>query len=301
MSRGPKLFLKAFLIVLTMSSTLTHAKNTIFGTKELPLEINLIVESIQKYDPVNYAKILPVIKDIDLYARSISKEDIFMIGKVEVYKTLLKNYGEVNKTPIDGISLIKLRSAIAKSNDNFVTWFLNALLKDSMDLVANPSYKEFLLQRNNNIKVEKIEYRKLEKKAELLQFWISKVSPDAQDFPADLTNALAPKMIDALINIKNGFYLMAHESSMTPTSIKEIKESDLKFFAIRDAAVAPSKAPSEPQQQKSVEDILAPVLGTQPSDLPKPTQENWLDDENTPASLQNLPKPSNDADWLQDF
>lgn len=301
MSKRQKLFLNALLIVLTLSAMPLHAKNAIFGTKELPLEVNLIVESVQKYDPANYSKILPIIKEIDLYARSMSKEDIFMIGKVEVYKTLLKNYGDVNKTPVDGITLIKLRSAIAKSNDSFVTWFLNALLKDSMDLAGNPSYKEFLLQRNNNIKVEKIEYRKLEKKAELLQFWISKISPDAQDFPADLTSALTPKMIEALINIKNGFYLMSKESSMSPSPLKEIKEADLKFFAIKDAALAPVQAPTDSQQQKSVEDILAPVLGTQPGDLPKPTQENWLDDENTPASLQNLPKPSNDADWLQDF
>lgn len=275
-----------------------YAEKTITGSKDLPLEINLLIDSLQATSPENYKKILPNIMNIDLYARSMSKEDIFLIGKIEVYKTLLKNYATPIKAPIDGATVATLRSAMKKTNDNFVKWFMQALLKDSLDLTGSPIYKEFLLQKNANVKNEKIEYRKLEKKAELIQFWVSKITPESLDA---FTNELTPKMLDALKNIQNSFYLMAKEASMTPLPASLTSEADLKFFAVKD--VAPAKAPKAPVAagQKSVEDILAPITDISPADLPKPTEENWLEDENTPPSLQNLPKPSNDAEWLQDF
>lgn len=294
--------LKTFLILFAvLSVSNTYAQKSILGSKEMPLEINLMIESLQRNDLASYNKILPIVKNIDKYARVMSKEDIFMVGKVEVYKTFLKNYAEANRQPIDGVSIAKLRAGIAKSNDNFISWFLNALLKDSVDLVANATYKEYLLQKNNNLRADKLEYRKLEKKAELLQFWISKVTPEAADYPDSLKNALLPKMIESLTNIQNSFSLMAKESSMTPIETKEIADSDLKFFSIKDIALSPLKPNPLQQDQKSVDDILAPVLNNSPVDLPKPTQENWLEDENSPPALQNLPKPSNDAEWLQDF
>jgi hypothetical protein len=274
-----------------------YAEKVLTGSKELPLEINLMIESLQKSSPENYKKILPFVLNIDLYARSMSKEDIFLIGKVEVYKTLLKNYATPIKSPVDGTTVATLRSSMSKTNDTFVKWFLQALLKDSLDLTSSPVYKEFLLQKNANVKNEKIEYRKLEKKAELIQFWVSKITPESLD---SFTSALNPKMQDALKNIQNSFYLMAKEASMTPLASTPPAETDLKFFAVKD--VAPVKVnPPVATGQKSVEDILAPITDISPADLPRPTDENWLEDENTPSSMQNLPKPSNDAEWLQDF
>lgn len=291
---------RSYLILLMLAMNCigsAYAQKAVSGSKELPLEINLLLDSVQSSSPESFEKILPVVMNIDLYARSMSKEDIFLIGKIEVYKTLLKNYATANKTPIDGTTVTKLRTAINKSKDNFVKWFLQALLKDSLDLTSSPVYKEFLLQKNSNLKVEKIEYRKLEKKAELIQFWAAKINPENMDA---LTNELTPKMIEALKNIQNSFYLMAKEASMTPMAQSLTSENELKFFSVQNVAPVKTEKPVA-TGQKSVEDILAPITDTAPLDLPKPTQENWLEEENAPPALQNLPKPNNDADWLQDF
>ena len=274
-----------------------YAQKIVSGSKELPLEINLLLDSLQSNSPDSYEKIIPLVMNIDLYARSMSKEDIFLIGKIEVYKTLLKNYATANKTPVDGTTVAKLRNAINKSKNNFSKWFLQALLKDSLDLISSPNYKEFLLQKNSNIKVEKVEYRRLEKKAELIQFWVAKINPENQDA---LMSELMPKMFEALKNIQNSFYLMAKEASMTPMAQALKSEDELKFFSVQKAAPVKIAAPTA-TGVKSVEDILAPITEVAPLDLPKPTQENWLEEENAPPALQNLPKPNNDADWLQDF
>lgn len=290
-----------FLLFAFFCNTNLYAQKTITTTKEMPLEISLIINSLQKNAPSNFDHILPLVKVIDRYARSMSKEDIFLIGKIEVYKTFLKNQEAPIKQPIDGNTITTLRAAITKSNDRFVTWFLEALLKDSQDLINNPLYKEFLLQKNNNIKLEKIEYRKLEKKGELLQYWISKIALDSTDFPASLQTFLTPKMFDALKNIQNSFTLMATSTSMSPLAEEVKSDNDLKFFVVEEMVPNNQKTPPNPSEQKSVEEILAPITDTSPKDLPSPTQENWLEDKNAPKEMQNLPKPSNDAEWLQDF
>lgn len=274
-----------------------YAQKVILGSKELPLEINLLIDSVQSKDINNFEKILPFVMNIDLYARSMSKEDIFLIGKIEIYKTLLKNYATPNKNPVDGTTVSKLRSAIKKSKDKFVKWFFQALLKDSLDLISSPIYKEFLLQKNSELKVEKTEYRKVEKKAELIQFWAAKISDETQDA---VLKELSTKMIEALRNIQNSFFLMAHESSMTPLGQALKSENNLRFFSVQNNVPVKNETPVA-NEQKSVEDIVAPVTNQPALDLPKPTLENWLEEENTPATLQNLPKPNNDADWLQDF
>ena len=290
-------YLLIFFITAINCLMPAHAQKIISGSKELPLEINLLIEGLQAHNAENFDKVLPIIMNIDLYARSLSKEDIFLIGKIEVYKTFLKNYASPIKTPIDGVSITTLRTAINKTNDNFTKWFLQALLKDSLDLTNNPVYKEFLLQKNSTVKVEKIEYRKLEKKAELIQYWVSKINTENNDA---LNVALMPKMIESLKNIQNSFYLMAKEASLTPIGAVLKNESELKFFSVNEMTQTKTRPPVA-REQKSVEDILAPIIDASPTDLPQPTQENWLEDENAPASLQNLPKPSNDAEWLQDF
>lgn len=275
-----------------------YAQKAIVGTKEMPLEINLLLENYQNQSADNFTKILPIIMNIDLYSRSMSKEDIFLIGKIEIYKTLLKNYESPIKQPVDGASITILRSALTKTSDNFTKWFIQALLKDSQDLINSPVYKEFLLQKNSNSKIEKIEYRRLEKKGELLQNWISKISPDSQDFPDSLRVSLAPKMLEALKNIQSSFYFMAKEATLIPIEPPLKNEIELKYFIVKD--IIPMAAPKA-SGAKSVEDILAPITDLPPAILPTPSQDNWLDEENAPPALQNLPKPSNDADWLQDF
>ena len=150
MIKRMKLFI-AFIMLVTLYNSIAYAQKTIIGTKEMPLELNLLIDNYQALSPDNYSKILPIIMNIDLYARTISKEDIFFIGKIEIYKTLLKNYDTPIKLPINGTTISTLRMALDKTNDDFTKWFLQALMKDSLDLVNSQVYKEFLLQKNGAI------------------------------------------------------------------------------------------------------------------------------------------------------
>lgn len=267
------------------------------GSKEMPLELNLLIESLE--NSIGLEKVLPLVMGIDSYARVLSKEDIFLIGKIEIYKTLLKSNERFPKAIVDGNSTKTLKDAIKKARDPFVKWFLQALLQDCESLLGSTNYKDYLLQKNNG-RLERLELKKMDKKVQLLHRWISKINPDSPDFQDLLKADLVPVLMDALNNIEESFFLMATSTMIEPTPKLITSPGELKFFTLKEVK-APKKAVVS---KKTVEDILAPIIDeTQAPEaiLPEPSKDDWLNRDNAPLNLKNLPKPSNDADWLQDF
>jgi hypothetical protein len=183
------------LLIFVFSTTLFSQEkvgtvvNKIVGSKEMPLELNLLIESLE--NSIGLEKILPLVMNIDSYARVLSKEDIFLIGKIEIYKTLLKTSESFPKGVVDGNSTQVLKEAIHKSRDPFIKWFLQALLQDCEALLSSASYKDYLLQKNNG-RLERIELKKIDKKVQLLLRWISKINPDAPDFQDLIKADLVP-------------------------------------------------------------------------------------------------------------
>lgn len=292
-----------FFLILSCSQVLFSKENNnvvatkIQGSKELPLELNLLLESLpQTLDN----SIQNSIFHIDSYARVLNKEDIFLIGKIEIYKTLLKTNLTYPKAVIDGSSTKTLKDAIKNSTDPFITWFLQALLHDCEALLGTPSFKEYLLQKNAG-RLEKLESRKIDKKVQLLYRWISKINPNATDFQEILKAELTPVMYESLQNIEESFFLMASGTVFQPLPPIISSTREFKFFSLKEAKKQAAKIE---KKEKSVDDILAPITGEGQAEqiiLPEPSSEDWLNDDNAPINLKNLPKPSDDADWLQDF
>lgn len=295
-----KYLLSLFILIfplISFSQEDTDNAKRLQGSKELPLELNLLVQSLQDVG-TNKEDLHRTIMNLDSYARLLSKEDIFLIGKIEIYKSLLKSNELSFKAVIDGESTKVLRRSLEKAKDPFVKWFLQALLHDCESIISSPLYKEYVLQKNNG-RLEKIEYKKIDKKIQLLYRWSSKLNPDSPDFENALKTELAPALRESLKNIEESFYLMAVNSR--PGKIKIITDlKELKFFSLAEA----KKDKKPAKKEKSVDEILAPITEETPAaeaTLPEPSKEDWLNDDNAPANLKNLPKPSDDADWLQDI
>lgn len=290
------------ILLLFLIPNIAWSEKIISGSKALPKEFNLLLESLHLYSPEAIEKIRPQIFSIDYHARYFSSDDLLLLIKVEIYKTFLKSYEVPSKIPVDGKSIEVIKLAISKSQDNFMTWFLNALLKDTQDLINNPFYKEFLLQKDVNVKIQKVDYRKAQKKAELLQSWISKIYPNTDDFPDNLKTRLAPKLLESIANIDKSLSFIVRES-YSGIKITEPKlDSELKFISFKDFVAPQLKSEKKPggliDDSKSVEDILAPVIGSPLENLPAPVSDSWIIE---PEAEPNLPKPTNDAGWLEDF
>jgi hypothetical protein len=275
-------------------------KKVIAGSKDLPLEMNLLISSLQSQAPEKYGKVLEKIFALDRYARSLNKEDLFLIGKVEIYRTLLKNT-ELPKQPTDGDSLKILRASLEKTNDPFAKWFLKSLIQDTVALLDLPLFKEFLLSQNAT-GLDFNKYRRVIKKSQIIQSWVLKLNPQLDDFEQTLRALMIPKMEEALNNIENSFFILASHARLEPLNAAITDEKDLKFFSIKTEGIktAPVKVVT-PKEEKTVDDILGPLTGGGPVVLPVPSEENWVEEENVPPALKNLPKPSDDADWLQDI
>lgn len=295
-----KLLTLLFILFSVASFAQEEAENTLRlqGSKDLPLELNLLVQSIQD-STTSKEQLNNVIMKIDSYARLLSKEDIFLVGKIEIYKTLLKTNELRPKATLDGDSIKKLKASLKKTQDPFVKWFIQALLHDADSLMSTSAYKEYVLQRNNG-RLEKPELRRIDKKVQLLMRWISRLNPESEDFESVLKTELTPAMEESLKNIEQSFSLLASNSTNNKIPmVSKLKE--LKFFSVR--LPKPAKAPVA-GKEKSVDEILAPLTNentASPAALPEPSKEDWLNDDNAPANLKNLPKPADDADWLQDI
>lgn len=272
----------------------------IVGSKELPLELNLMLENLQQESGLPFPELVETILHIDSYARVLSKEDIFLLGKIEIYKTLLRSNSYSAKAVVDGNSTKTLKDAIKNSSDPFVIWFLQALLHDCEALLGTDVFKDYLLQKNAG-RLERLESKKINKKVQLLYRWISKIKPESADFQQMLIAELQPVIIEALKNIEQSFFIMASSTIFQPMPAIISSTSELKFFSLKKAKMQAVKVQ---KKEKSVDDILAPITDegkAPPIVLPKPSSEDWLEDQNAPLNLKNLPKPSDDADWLQDF
>lgn len=288
---------QSYLLISLLSYTVNSFALELQGGKNIPIELNLIIGQLNYYQEDLTEKQLPTLKSIDFLSQQLHRDIFFINTKLEIYKSLLKNDKPSSKNRIDGSSLLRMKTAISKSNDEFMIWFLKALSIDITNLINSSEYKEYLLVHPSSTitSSNKIEHRRIEKKMQLLNYWIEKINPDSDEFPENLKKTLANKLINILKNINNTLKFIARESKLKFTA-----PIDWKFKSLSE--VAPSSAKILPiSPNKSVEDILAPVTGDASSDLPPPIKEKWLEDENLPNSLKNLPKPTNDASWLEDF
>lgn len=307
-----KLFITLFIFIFSAqlfaqadSASKETAEQKIGGSHDLPLELNLLLDSLQ----ANNAEGKPTrlssstvysIMHIDSYARMMSKEDIFLLGKIEIYKTLLKTNEFFPRAAVSGNEIKILKAAIKNSSDPFIKWFLQALLQDCESLLSSAIFKEYLLQKNTG-HLEQLSMKKIDKKVQIIYRWVSKILVDSPDFQEPLKADLVPAMIEALKNIEESFFLMVSSTSFEAMPPIISKTADFKFFSHKKVKPMPIKTPAK---EKSVEEILAPITDegkAQAVTLPEPSKEDWLSDEFAPANLKNLPKPSDDADWLQDF
>lgn len=289
-------------IVLCFPASAVDPK--IIGTQELPLELNLILDYLQSPQGEHIelkSEALDSIYHIDTYARVLNKEDIFLIAKIEIYKSLLKINSSFPRATIDGETLKILKQSIKTSREPFVTWFLKALLKDTENLLESTLFKEYLLQKNNG-RLEQTNLKKIDKKVQIIYRWVSKINLSSSDAMGGLKAELGPLMLESLKNIEESFFILAKNTEFGDLPPLVTKMSDLKFFEVKKEV---KKALKEARKEKSIDDILEPITapekGTPTLELPEPSNEDWIKEESTPSNLKNLPKPSDDADWLQDF
>jgi hypothetical protein len=293
-----KLILITYLFSIFSSKVFAAENNLVIqGTKNLPIEMSVLLEGLQP-SPLaqeDFYLLKDQVTRVEELSSKLTKEEIFFIAKVEFYKAFLTAPSLTKKNYFDETSILNLTKAAAKTNDSFLEWFLNALIQDANSIMKLPLYREYQAARTLG-KIEKSELKKLDRKVQIISSWIQQIPPENPEAVLKITG---PLLRDILNRIELNFFLMA-SLSKSPAAVVSPKSTSLTYFSI---GVAAKKEPKIIVQQKSVEEIIDSVEGPAiPTiSLPKPSSEDWLENNDDLPRLRGQSPPQNAAELIEDI
>lgn len=305
-----KLF--AALILCFFLNSISLGKVFIYSpvTKKFPIEFELLFKFLQseELNPDERYQFERSIVEIDRLARSMNEEELLFVTKTEIYKTLLKptDSTALKREMFNPQFMSTVRMALNNAkNDAFIKWFLTALEKDLTTLFNSTEYKDLMLLKNSR-QSPPVDLLRVERRLELALKLAMNVNSESN---SQLRAELKTKSLSVLRNLENSFKLIALQSKFDPLST-EVSLSNLKFFKAEEAMVNATGQQKEVKKDKTIDEILNPVLNSDSvnknAPLPKPVgEDDWLLDAElnrmTAPSKTELPKPVDQTDWLPDF
>lgn len=282
-------------LFLFFSFAMAEEIKEIKPTNDLPAEISLIYQSYQLPNSNQnlFQKLLKYSFEIENYSPLMNKEDLYFIIKSEIYKTILRNGNSV-KSIINPDDLNLIYENIKKCDDPFLKWIQLSLASDARNVFNGKNYREYVLQ-NANGRLDTVIAKKTFKKLQILSRLFSQFNVDSSSGIKKEMQNLIDKILN---NIIQSLYIMSSETRFEKIPNLIDDPSKLKYFRLEQNKQLPISKLSK-QSEKSVEDILDG--DNFPSKMPIPIEDDWSDDKNSPIDLKKLPKPTNDADWLQDI
>lgn len=305
-----KLF--AALILCFFLNSISLGKVFIYSpvTKKFPIEFELLFKFLQseELNPDERYQFERSIVEIDRLARSMNEEELLFVTKTEIYKTLLKptDSTALKREMFNPQFMSTVRMALNNAkNDAFIKWFLTALEKDLTTLFNSTEYKDLMLLKNSR-QTPPVDLLRVERRLELALKLAMNVNSESN---SQLRAELKTKSLSVLRNLENSFKLIALQSKFDPLST-EVSLSNLIFFKAEEAMVNATRQQKEVKKDKTIDEILNPVLNSDSvnknAPLPKPVgEDDWLLDAElnrmTAPSKTELPKPVDQTDWLPDF
>ncbi len=288
--------------ILCISFSCYSADEIITPNKEFPLEIRLIYQSLQtsnlSKEDVDKLKSISLFLD-QVYTR-ISREDFYFVSKSEIYKTIIKFPASSNFfiTPED---LPLFEKKLDSITDPFIFWIVKSTISDLKTVFSSRHYKEYLIQRLSG-KFSSNETKRISKKIAFLNKLASFFNVN---IPDNLKDDLTSLQFESLHNLSAALFTLSLGTASN-AFLNNLDNYQFKYFSF---GPPPAKNTEDTTTKKrSVEDIIdSPstldedeIKNAVKITLPKPSNEVWIE-ENTPFNLEKLPKPTNDADWLQDI
>lgn len=312
------LFFSLFLLGLTVNC---QAEDIWVGNKnKIPSEFNYLLESLQKteFTPAEKRSLSSTLKELDAEFTLMTKEEIFLIIKGEIYKTVLTYHKGSHETPLEEGQLEQLKKALLEKGPKlnaFALWLMIALKSDVEVLLNHPKISPLKVGAKDK------EQLRLKKKMSLITPWVQKfLSMEVDEFH----NELRPIIWDIFNRIENSARLFVLVGRFEKSKDNEGK---LSFFSLKDASTSETfpeldnwlrrqnSEKVDKEENKSDEwqpkDALKNPNYVPPKVLPKPV-DDWVDNTewnsleksllkesqtgtNTPKVL---PKPVDD--WLLD-
>lgn len=283
---------------------------------KLPSEFTYLLEALQKTEFTANEKrsLSSTIKELDAEFSLMTKEEIFLIVKGEIYKSLLTYYRGSSDQSLEVDQRELLQKALQEKGPKlnaFALWLMIAIKTDVDSLLGHPDFAKIKLGAKNK------DLLRLKKKMTVITPWVQNfLSMEIDEFH----NELRPVLWDIFGRIENSarlFVLMGRidkkktaDSKLAFFSLKEVTGSDIfpeldNWLKRQTAKKESAKENAGPEWKPKEENYVAPKV------LPKPI-DDWLDQsdwnslENSllkaPETSTNTPKalPKPVDDWILD-
>ncbi len=271
------------LFLLFFSLGISAKENTLVltSTKNLPVEFQLILQGLQS-SPLpseEFQTLKKLIDKIGSSTKKLPKEEIFFIVKSIFYKTLLLAPTSTQKVFFDNSHLKSLAKLSQVTTNPFLKWFFKALQKDALLLSSSPVYRDYLVARNAG-KIDKPELKRIDRKVQLLSWWILKITPETPDL---LLKTIHPLMQFILNKIDISLSLLI---TVTPPKVET--PNSLTFFIQEEATTDKQITVSSPTVDDIIDSVDSKVpLGSNPETLPLPSTEDWLQSDEPQSELDS--------------
>ncbi|GEM_PF-6635448 len=313
------------LLILTTSSLATDFRDAYKGkinlsVSDMPSEYKIILNSVNHYllSKEDKDELLTSVVVSDTFFNKIPKKELFLLSKMEIYKTVLSYFKtseyrplRINQKTIN--ELIKISEDSSHELHPFPLWILKALIKDLKIIIKYKYYQTYLTQKAQSKKLQNIELLKLDKKLTLLTPWVRTFKLSSAEEINLLLRPLHFKILKRLAFLSETIYQTTSFEKMPPLSnLDNLK----KFKYSRELT-------NQESTLKKIDDVLGNIKlfpskeenNTNISDLPKPSNDWIPKDDMQPLKVKKsdlfpspdpnyqkpevLPEPVND--WLLDI
>lgn len=306
-----------FSLALTLLSASSFAEEMWVTQKnKLPSEFAYLLEALQKTEFTANEKrsLSSTLKELDAEFALMTKEEIFLVIKGEIYKSLLTYYRGSSDLSLEIGQRELLTKAIQEKGPKlnaFALWLMIAIKTDVDMLVGHPNFSKIKLGANNK------DLLRLKKKMTVIAPWVQNfLSMEVDEFH----NELRPVLWDTFSRIENSARLFV---LMGRIDKKKNPDAKLAFFVLKDVGskdVFPElenwlrrEALKKEEAKEDLSKEWKPQDPTYvaPKVLPKPI-DDWLDQSEwnsieksllkEPQTGTNTPKvlPKPVDDWILD-
>lgn len=317
-------YLLIFLI-LTVSTFATDFRDAYKGKINLsvtgmPSEYQILISSINHYalSKEDKDELLSNIVISDTFFSKIPKKELFILSKMEIYKTVLSHFKTSQYKPlrVDQKVINDLEKISVASADDihpFSLWVLKALIKDLKIIIRYKYYQTYLTQKAQSKKLQNIELLKLDRKVTLLTPWIRTFKLSSPEEINLLLRPLHFKIIKRLAFLSKTIYQTtsfekepalstlesltmfkySRELTNQESTLKKIDDviGNIELFPKKDENNTSITKLPEPSNDWIPEDDMLPLKVKKSELFPKP-DPNYIKPE-------TLPEPVND--WLLDI
>lgn len=289
-------------LFFTLITTLIFNTNNVFadeiwiGNKnKIPAEFNYLLESLQKveFTPAEKNSLSSTLKELDAEFTLMTKEEIYLIVKGEIYKTILTYHKGTSEAPLEEGHMESLQKTLKEKGPKlnaFALWLMIALKSDVEVLLNHPNLGQLKLINKNK------DLLRLKKKMNLIAPWVQKfLSMEIDEFH----NELRPIMWDIFRRIENDarlFVLLGrfeksknNSGSLGFFSLQETSKAD--FFPELDSWLRRQTVSKDENKSNDwlPKDIRKDPNYIAPAVLPKPI-DDWIDSSEWTGIEKNLLK-----------